>query len=72
MAKRILAIGLGMLLALSKRIPETNFAMRREYPINRVAYMGHDVFGKTIGIVGLGNVGSRIGQLCRGLFAMTD
>jgi D-3-phosphoglycerate dehydrogenase len=62
---------LGMLLALSKRIPETNFAMRREYPINRVAYMGHDVFGKTIGIIGLGNVGGRIAQLCRGLFAMT-
>ena len=62
---------LGMLLALSKRIPETNQAMRREHPINRVAYMGHDVFGKTIGIIGLGHVGSRIAQLCRGLFAMS-
>jgi D-3-phosphoglycerate dehydrogenase / 2-oxoglutarate reductase len=28
------------------------------------------VFGKTIGIVGLGNVGSRVAELCRGLFAM--
>jgi D-3-phosphoglycerate dehydrogenase len=62
---------LGMLLTLSKRIPETNQAMRREHPINRVAYMGHDVFGKTIGIIGLGHVGSRIAQLCRGLFAMS-
>ena len=61
---------LGMLLALSKRIPETNQAMRREHPVNRTAYMGHDVFGKTIGIIGLGNVGSRIAELCRGLFAM--
>ena len=32
--------------------------------------MGNDVFGKTIGIVGLGNVGSRISQLCGGLFSM--
>jgi D-3-phosphoglycerate dehydrogenase len=61
---------LGMLIALSKRIPETNQVMRRERLVNRVAYMGNDVLGKTIGIIGLGNVGSRIAQLCRGLFAM--
>src|SRR5262249_56912384 len=61
---------LAMLLALSKRIPEANQAMRRERLVDRVAYMGNDVFGKTIGIIGLGNVGSRLAQLCRGLFAM--
>ena len=61
---------LGMLLALSKRIAETNQAMRRGRLVDRVAYMGHDVFGKTIGIIGLGNVGGRIAELCRGLFAM--
>jgi D-3-phosphoglycerate dehydrogenase len=38
--------------------------------VDRVAYMGNDVLGKTIGIVGLGNVGSRLAQLCHGLFAM--
>jgi D-3-phosphoglycerate dehydrogenase / 2-oxoglutarate reductase len=61
---------LGMLIALSKRIPETNQVMRRKRLLDRVAYMGNDVFGKTVGIIGLGNVGSRIAQLCRGLFAM--
>jgi D-3-phosphoglycerate dehydrogenase / 2-oxoglutarate reductase len=61
---------LGMLLALSKRIVETNHAMRRADRIDRVAFMGNDVFGKTIGIIGLGHVGSRIAELCRGLFAM--
>src|SRR5215475_13092698 len=60
----------GMLIALSKRIPETNQVMRRARLADRVAYMGNDVFGKTIGIIGLGNVGSRLAQLCRGLFAM--
>jgi D-3-phosphoglycerate dehydrogenase / 2-oxoglutarate reductase len=61
---------LGMLITLSKRIPETNLVMRRERLANRNAYMGNDVFGKTIGIIGLGNVGSRLAELCRGLFAM--
>jgi D-3-phosphoglycerate dehydrogenase len=61
---------LGMLIALSKRIAQTNQVMRRERLVDRVAYMGNDVFGKTIGIIGLGNVGSRLAQLCRSLFAM--
>jgi D-3-phosphoglycerate dehydrogenase / 2-oxoglutarate reductase len=61
---------LGMLLALSKRIVETNHVMRRTHPIDRTAYMGNDVFGKTIGIIGLGHVGSRIAELCHSLFAM--
>lgn len=61
---------LGMLIALSKRIPETNQVMRRERLVDRTAFMGNDVLGKTIGIIGLGNVGSRLAQLCRGLFAM--
>jgi D-3-phosphoglycerate dehydrogenase / 2-oxoglutarate reductase len=62
---------LGMLIAVSKRIPETNMVMRRERLADRTAFMGNDVFGKTIGIVGLGNVGSRLAELTRGLFAMT-
>ena len=61
---------LGMLIALSKRIAETNQAMRRARLTDRVAYMGHDVHGKTVGIIGLGNVGSRLAELCRGLFSM--
>jgi D-3-phosphoglycerate dehydrogenase len=61
---------LGMMLALSKRIAESNQAMRRGRLVDRVAYMGHDLFGKTIGIIGLGHVGARIAELCRGLFAM--
>jgi D-3-phosphoglycerate dehydrogenase / 2-oxoglutarate reductase len=62
---------LAMLLGLAKRIAETNHAMRRSHQIDRVAFMGRDVHSKTIGIVGLGHVGSRVAQLCRGLFNMT-
>jgi D-3-phosphoglycerate dehydrogenase / 2-oxoglutarate reductase len=32
--------------------------------------MGDDVQGRTIGIVGLGHVGGRVAELCRGLFQM--
>ena len=32
--------------------------------------MGDDVQGRTIGIIGIGHVGSRVAELCRGLFQM--
>lgn len=61
---------LGMLLTLSKRIIEADRALRREANVNRNALIGTEAQGKTIGIVGLGNVGSRIAQLCGGAFSM--
>jgi D-3-phosphoglycerate dehydrogenase len=61
---------LAMLLTLSKRIVETDRIMRRQDGIDRNAYLGSESHGKTIGIVGLGHVGSRVAELCRGLLAM--
>ena len=61
---------LGMLLTLSKKIIQADRALRRQANVDRNALMGTEVQGKTIGIVGLGNVGRRIAALCRGLLGM--
>lgn len=61
---------LGMLLTLSKRILESDRALRRERNVNRNALIGNEARGKTIGIVGIGNVGRRIAELCNGLLHM--
>ena len=61
---------LAMLLTLSKRIIEADRALRRDANVSRNALMGTEVQGKTIGIVGLGNVGRRIAELCKGLLGM--
>lgn len=61
---------LGMMLTLSKRIIQSDRALRRQANVDRNALMGTEVQGKTIGIVGLGNVGRRIAALCRGLLGM--
>ena len=37
---------------------------------DRTAFMGSDVRGRTIGIVGLGNVGRRVAALCGGMLGM--
>ncbi len=61
---------MAMMLALSKRIMLTDHSMRRGEQRPRREFMGDDVLGRTIGIIGLGNVGSRVAELCRGLFRM--
>src|SRR5215469_1679707 len=61
---------LGMLLTLSKRIIEADRALRRDRDVNRNNLIGTEAQGRTIGIVGIGNVGRRIAELCRGLLGM--
>src|ERR1051325_6934038 len=61
---------LAMMLSLTKKIVESAHASRRDKDLNRALYIGHDLRYKTVGIVGLGNVGKRLAELCRGLFSM--
>ena len=62
---------LAMMLSLTKRIGETDKALRAGGVVDRIAYMGDDLYGKTVGIVGFGNTGTRVAELCSGLFALT-
>jgi len=59
----------GMMLSLSKRVIQSDRAMRSR-TINRMSYVGNDIKGKTLGIVGIGNIGTRVAKLCGTLFDM--
>jgi D-3-phosphoglycerate dehydrogenase len=61
---------LGLMLALSKKIVLSDRAMRRDKNLDRFLFTGNDLVGKTVGIVGIGNIGTRTAELCRGLFRM--
>jgi D-3-phosphoglycerate dehydrogenase len=61
---------LAMMLTLSKRIIETDRRMRAGPDIPRNAYIGRELLNRTVGIIGIGNVGGRLAELCRGLFNM--
>ena len=61
---------LAMMLTLSKRIIQSDRRLRRERDVNRNELVGNEVEGKTVGIIGLGNVGRRIAALCKGLLGM--
>jgi D-3-phosphoglycerate dehydrogenase len=60
----------GMMLTLVKRVVECDRALRAGTLTNRAAYTGHEAFGKTIGIIGIGHVGRRVAELCGALFRM--
>src|ERR1700758_1704312 len=61
---------LGMLLALVKRVVECDRALRAGTLVDRSDFTGREAHGKCIGIVGIGNVGRRVAELCGGLLRM--
>ncbi len=61
---------LGMMLAVSKQIIQADRRLRREANVNRMEYTGVEMRGKTLGIVGIGMIGSRTAELCNLAFNM--
>lgn len=61
----------GMMLALLKRFPEATAAMRAGRAKNRNALMGRELRGRTVGLVGIGHVGTRVSEICRLAFGCT-
>ena len=56
----------GLLFALARNIPQADASVRRgEW--QRSKYVGVEVRGKTLGIVGLGNIGSEVAKRAQGL-----
>jgi len=55
-----------MMLALSRNIPQANASLKRgEW--DRKKFMGTEVYGKTLGIIGLGRIGREVARRARGL-----
>ena len=62
---------LGFMISLSKKIGLADKALRREGVRDRFRFTGNDIRGKTVGVVGIGQIGTRTAELCRVLFDMT-
>lgn len=61
---------LAMMLTLSKKIIQSDRRMRRAHDFRRVDFIGNDLVGRTVGLIGIGHIGTRVAELCRGLFRM--
>ena len=53
-----------MMLSLGKNIPQTDKALRGERNMKREVFKGWNANKRTIGVVGIGNVGRRVARIC--------
>ncbi len=56
---------LGLILGVSRRMLECDRRMRRERGFTREDVMGHEMMGKVLGLVGIGQVGTRVASLAK-------
>lgn len=60
----------GLILSLAKRTGESDRRLRRERGFTREDLMGQELAGRTLGVVGIGHVGTRVARLAAA-FEMT-
>jgi D-3-phosphoglycerate dehydrogenase len=56
---------LALMLSVAHRIGESDRRLRRERGFTREDLMGHEIHGRTLGIVGIGEVGTEVARLAQ-------
>jgi D-3-phosphoglycerate dehydrogenase len=69
-AQAVVEHTLAMMLALGKRMVEADRHTRREAGVQRHRFVGQNLLGRTLGLVGFGQVGRRLAALCAQGFGM--
>jgi len=59
---------LAMMLTIAKKLIVSDRAVRRGGITDRDVFKGVELKDKTVGIIGIGHVGSRLADMCKGLF----
>lgn len=52
-----------MMIAIGKNLARADHLLRRGWADTRESLFGHDLSGRTVGIVGLGNIGSQVARI---------
>lgn len=54
---------IGLILGVSRRMAESDRRLRAETGFSREDVMGHEIQGRTLGLVGIGHIGERVARL---------
>jgi D-3-phosphoglycerate dehydrogenase len=60
----------GLMLAMSKHIVRADKALREGRWQVRYQYVGQELWGRTLGLVGMGRIGGRVAEICHLAFGM--
>lgn len=64
-ADSVAEMAIGLMLSVMRRIPESDRRMKSHSTGSREDLMGHELRGRTLGLVGVGHAGSRAAELGR-------
>lgn len=64
-AASVAEMAIGLMIAVSRRIVESDRRLRTETGFSRESVMGHEIGGRVLGIVGIGHAGTRTAALAR-------
>jgi D-3-phosphoglycerate dehydrogenase len=67
-SEAVAEMSLGLAIAVGRRIAELDRRVRAEEKMDRTKILGIEMSGKTVGVVGVGNIGSRVARKWQAAF----
>jgi D-3-phosphoglycerate dehydrogenase len=61
-SEAVAELALALALAVARRVAESDRVIRSGKPVRRANLLGIELFGKAVGVIGMGNIGTRIAR----------
>ncbi|MBM4314546.1 MAG: hydroxyacid dehydrogenase [Deltaproteobacteria bacterium] len=69
-SEAVAEMGLALALAATRRVAELDRRIRSGEVVKRINYLGIELWEKTVGVIGMGNIGTRIARKYHAAFGM--